>query len=83
MDIHIKIDELKVILLRNQSGIFSGENYHDHWSTMSKINGGLTLAGEHNCSRDSLNMVKDPDLVEIVRSPGVENLVREKKNRYR
>ena len=43
MDLHIKIGEVTVTEVTSTSGIFSGENYHAHWSAMSKSNTGLNL----------------------------------------
>lgn len=69
MDLHINIKDMKITEVTTTSGIFSGENYHAHWSAMSKTNTGLSLGGDSSQSRDSLNMVYDPDYVGMYQTP--------------
>lgn len=71
MDLHIKIDDINVVEITTTSGIFSGENYHANWSAMSKTNTGLELGGEANLSRDCINVVYDPDSINMLRVPGI------------
>lgn len=68
LDLNIKIDELKVTEVTATSGIFSGENYHAHWSAMSKSNTGLNL-GDSSFSAGCVNIVYDPDLISLFRAP--------------
>lgn len=68
MDLHIKIDDLKVTEVTVTSGIFSGENYHAHWSAMNKTNTGLNL-GDSNVSSNCINMVYDSDLISMFKRP--------------
>lgn len=70
MDLHINMKEIKVNEVAASSGIFSGENYHAHWSAMSKTNTGLELSGEANLSRDCFNLVYDSDDVSMFKAPG-------------
>jgi hypothetical protein len=67
MDLHIQIDDINVTEITTTSGIFSGENYHANWSAMSKTNTGLELRGEGNLSKDCINVVYDPDAINMHR----------------
>jgi hypothetical protein len=65
IDLHINIKDLKVTEVGTSSGIFSGENYHAHWSAVSKTNTGLNL-GDSNLSYNCVNMVSDPDVISML-----------------
>jgi hypothetical protein len=71
LDLHIKIGDVKVTEVTATSGIFSGENYHTHWSAMSKSNIGLNL-GDSSRSTGCINIVYDPDLLSMFRVPVAE-----------
>ncbi|HBE80013.1 MAG TPA: hypothetical protein DDW65_19870 [Firmicutes bacterium] len=60
MDCHIQISDLIVGEITTSSGIFSGENYHYHWTATSKTNSGLNLGGSGNASGNCLNAVYSP-----------------------
>ncbi|HEX7715536.1 MAG TPA: hypothetical protein VF531_16070 [Bacillota bacterium] len=67
MDLQIKIADLKVSEITTTSGIFSGENYHAHWSAISKSNTGLNL-GDSSLSTACINMVYDPDFIGLIKT---------------
>jgi hypothetical protein len=77
LDLQIKIGDVKVTEVTTTSGIFSGENYHAHWSAMSKSNIGLNL-GDSSRSTGCVNIVYDPDLISMLRAP-VEVVSKDKK----
>jgi hypothetical protein len=77
VDLHIKIDDLKITEVTSTSGIFSGENYHTNWSAMSKTNTGLHLE-DSSRSISCVNIVYDPDLISILRAP-IETVAKDKK----
>lgn len=70
MDLHIKIDDINIMEITTSSGIFSGENYHENWSAMSKTNTGLELKGESNLSKDCINVVWDTDTINALKLSG-------------
>jgi hypothetical protein len=60
LDFHIQISDLMVGEITISSGIFSGENYHYHWTATSKTNTGLNLGGSSSASNNCLNAVYSP-----------------------
>lgn len=69
MDLHIDIKHLTVSEVSSSSGVFSGENYHADWSSVSKTNTGLNLGGDASLSKNCLNMVYDSDYVGSLKTP--------------
>jgi hypothetical protein len=68
LDFHIKIADLKVTDVVAASGIFSGENWHTHWSAMNKHNTGLNL-GKASLSTGCINIVFDSDVTSMSGKP--------------
>jgi hypothetical protein len=69
MDISINLGKLEVLTVAYSSGIFSGETSQYHWRAQTKSNTGLSIAGNNNHSKDSVNMVHDPDFIDTIRTP--------------
>lgn len=64
--IHILLDKIEVMSIMNCSGIFTGENMQANWRTYQKTNMGFgVVAGEYNDSDSNLNIVHDPDVVDM------------------
>lgn len=70
MNIKIEINRMEVTSIEGSSGIFSGDNYHAGWFAMSKTNRGLGgMSGDSNVSNHSVNIVSDPDGIDVLRLP--------------
>lgn len=64
--IHILLDKIEVMSIMNCSGIFTGENMQANWKTYQKTNMGFGfVAGAYNDSDSNLNIVHDPDMVDM------------------
>jgi hypothetical protein len=75
MDISINLNKLEVQLVGYSSGIFSGETSQYHWRAQVKSNTGLVVSGNNNRSEKSINMVHDPDFVDISSPPAEQKLL--------
>jgi hypothetical protein len=75
MDISINLGKLEVQLVGYSSGIFSGETYQYHWRAQIKSNTSLAIAGNNNRSEKSINMVHDPDFIDIINTPAERKLL--------
>ena len=65
MDISIKVSVLDVKKVEGSSGIFSGENYHSHWTARVKNNQGIgSLFGVGNALCSSLQVLMDNDFID-------------------
>lgn len=67
MDIHIQIGNLETDIVKNASGIFSGDNYHAGWFSMSKSYYIDRISGNANQIEQSINKVNDNDIIDILR----------------
>ncbi|MEA3321805.1 MAG: hypothetical protein U9Q88_17585 [Bacillota bacterium] len=64
--IHILLDKIEVMSIMNCSGIFTGENMQANWRSYQKANMGFGLiAGVDNHSDSNINIVHDPDIVDM------------------
>ena len=67
MDIQIQIKDFETGYVKNASGIFSGDNYHIGWSSMSKTFYIDRIGGNFNKIEKSVNKVDDQDIIDILR----------------
>ncbi|QFT88589.1 hypothetical protein FIU87_08040 [Bacillus sp. THAF10] len=64
--IHILLDKIEVMTIMNNSGIFTGDNLQANWRTYQKTNMGFGLVvGEDNHSNSNVNIVHDPDVMDM------------------
>ncbi|MFC7393540.1 hypothetical protein [Scopulibacillus cellulosilyticus] len=57
-----KFDDLKIEQVSKSSGVFSGENFQDSWSSIGKVNHGFgNVSGLNNKSENHMNIVNDQD----------------------
>lgn len=64
--INILLDRIEITSIMNCSGVFTGENIQMNWSSYQKTNMGFGLvAGTDNHSDSNMNVVHDPDVMDM------------------
>ncbi|MBM7621541.1 glutamate dehydrogenase/leucine dehydrogenase [Bacillus tianshenii] len=64
--VHFLLDRIEITSIMNSSGVFTGHNVQSNWSTSQKVNMGFGMVvGVDNHSSSNMNIVYDPDLVDM------------------
>lgn len=72
--VHFLLDRIEINSIMNSSGVFTGDNLQSNWSTIQKANMGFgMMVGIDNHSVSNINIVYDPDVVDMPIKVGSSN----------
>ena len=82
MPVWFQIGYMKVGAMQSDAGVFMGENIQNGWDSHTKSNqAGSSATGDYNYLPTVLNIVNDPDLIDVpindqdVKSPTLAHIM--------
>ncbi|WP_078381217.1 hypothetical protein [Sutcliffiella halmapala] len=64
--VHFILDRIEINSIMNSSGVFTGTNHQVNWSSIQKANMGFgIMVGTENHASSNMNIVYDPDVVDM------------------